>query len=448
MLWLALLRPAAPGQASPPWPEAVAWWALQFTPRVARCEEALLLELAASLRLFKGRAALQQRLLSELSALNGAGQATLAWAPNASAALALARAAAPGEVVDGLSAPLHERLDPLPFPVLSRADAHAPLLARLGCRSLGDLRRLPRAALARRTEPALLQALDAAYGQRQEAHDWCRTPEQFAARRELSERSDDAATLLQQAAPLLQAAHWWLAAQHAGCRALQFGWGYDSLRAQRIGPGGALTLAAPEPHRDAARWQRLLAEHLRQLALEAPVSELWLRIEQAEALPESSARLFQGASGEQGAAEQESLPALLQRLAVRLGPEQVRQAQPQADHRPEAQQRWQPWPHTASVPDTPLPQEPGQWPAPAWLLNPPLPLACLREQPLYQGALTLLAGPQRVESGWWQPEAAVQRDYYLAHNAQAGLVWVYRERGSGPSTVTPHRTWFLHGVMG
>ena len=62
---------------APRWPEALVWWALQFTPRVARLEEALVLELSASLRLFKGRTALQQRLLSELNELLGAGNAVL-----------------------------------------------------------------------------------------------------------------------------------------------------------------------------------------------------------------------------------------------------------------------------------------------------------------------------------------------------------------------------------
>ena len=39
--------------------QALAVWALQFTPRVAIAEEAVLLEVAASLRLFGGRAALR-----------------------------------------------------------------------------------------------------------------------------------------------------------------------------------------------------------------------------------------------------------------------------------------------------------------------------------------------------------------------------------------------------
>jgi protein ImuB len=444
MRWLALLRAAPGAEPPPPWPEALVWWALQFTPRVTRLEDGLLLELAASLRLFGGQAALQQRIVRELGELLGPGNATLAWAPNSMAALALARAGAPGDLIDGMRtplAPLACLLDPLPFPVLSSADAHAPLLARLGCRQLADLRRLPRAGLAKRTSSLLLRQLDLAYGEQSDAgHDWCVAPEQFEAKRELAERSDDAQHLLQQAEPLLRAACLWLAARHAGSRELQFGWQHDAMRARDVGPGGALRLAAHAPHRELRVWQRLLAEHLGRLTLQAPVSELWLRIAHAEPLQEASGNLLATAEGRSEHAE--SLDQLLTRLAVRLGPEQVRQAEPRADHRPEHQQRWLPWQATrrpAEVP-WPSPATPGHWPQPSWLLNPPLPLHALREQPMYLGALTLLAGPQRIETGWWDGDPAC-RDYYLAHNAQVGLVWLFRNRRAPAG-------WFLQGLLG
>ena len=67
MLWAALLLPPGPDGA-PPSDEAlrgVATWALQFTPRVATSEEAVLLELEASARLFGGKRALRDRILQE-----------------------------------------------------------------------------------------------------------------------------------------------------------------------------------------------------------------------------------------------------------------------------------------------------------------------------------------------------------------------------------------------
>ena len=77
--------------------------------------------------------------------------------------------------------------------------------------------------------------------------------------------------------------------------------------------------------------------------------------------------------------------------------------------------------------------------------------------------LRLLAGPHRLEAGWWSAmDDAVDparpcadlalRDYFVAHNDVAGLVWVFRERlapalDGTPAVARPHR-WFLHGIFG
>ena len=67
----------------------LSWWALGFTPRVACVDEAVLMELAASARLFGGRRALREQVQAGARAH---GVAQIAWAPNGLAALALARA--------------------------------------------------------------------------------------------------------------------------------------------------------------------------------------------------------------------------------------------------------------------------------------------------------------------------------------------------------------------
>ena len=76
MWWIALL----PSPATPS-PEAVlslAWWALQWTPRVCLLDEAVLLEVAMSERLFGGRRALLQRLRAQ-AADAGAQALATAW---------------------------------------------------------------------------------------------------------------------------------------------------------------------------------------------------------------------------------------------------------------------------------------------------------------------------------------------------------------------------------
>ena len=135
MYWIALL-PSHEDQRC-----AWGWRALQFTPRVAQVDEALLLEVSASLRLWGGRKRLLRLLLDECEPL-----AAAQWAQGATSltALALLRLKVRGD-----AEPARLPQD-LPLEVLSAAREHVPVLERTGCRNWGDLRALPRAGVARR----------------------------------------------------------------------------------------------------------------------------------------------------------------------------------------------------------------------------------------------------------------------------------------------------------
>ena len=84
---------------------------------------------------------------------------------------------------------------------------------------------------------------------------------------------------------------------------------------------------------------------------------------------------------------------------------------------------------------------------PSWLLATPQRLVVQQGQPQYQGALKLLAGPQRLEAGWLEegPDRAL-RDYFVARSSSAGLLWVYRERLAGPGGLSSAH-WYLHGLF-
>jgi protein ImuB len=65
---------------------------------------------------------------------------------------------------------------------------------------------------------------------------------------------------------------------------------------------------------------------------------------------------------------------------------------------------------------------------PVWLLPDSLPLAERDALPLLDGQpLQLLAGPERIEAGWWDGATAA-RDYFIALAADGSLVWVWRSR--------------------
>jgi protein ImuB len=126
MLWAAHLLPPGPDATIPSNEtlRGVATWALQFTPRVAVSEDAVLRDVEASVRLFGGKRALRDRVV-----LEGAqqGVTSFAWATNSLAAHAHA------SIENGFKRPLAELLDGLPMEVLSAVGPHHGTLTCVGC---------------------------------------------------------------------------------------------------------------------------------------------------------------------------------------------------------------------------------------------------------------------------------------------------------------------------
>ena len=70
MLWAALLLPPpddTPTSSDDPL-LGLGTWAMQFSPRVAVVDEAVVMEVEASVRLFKGKRALRDRVVTESKA--------------------------------------------------------------------------------------------------------------------------------------------------------------------------------------------------------------------------------------------------------------------------------------------------------------------------------------------------------------------------------------------
>ncbi|MFN4118812.1 DNA polymerase Y family protein [Acidovorax sp.] len=523
MHWIALPLPCLDEPApAPDSGEAQAgaayWWALRFTPRVALVDgEALLLEVSSTERLWGGREALQSLVLQawrdaaavlrgdvgEDVALAGSAPASAhppPWGcgPTALVAQARLRMVQAGCVAAGQGGAVHA----LPLHTLTALRPHVPSLERMGCRTWGALRALPRAGVARRIGAAALHALDQALGEAPEAHAWLELPEQFALAIELPALAESADALLWSANRCLAALQGWLQARQQGVVALELSWRHDLRRVDGviIPPVQSLAVRTAQATQDMAHLRRLLSENLARTTLAAPANHITLRLLEAAPLPHRSASLLppDGRAGQhsgQGGGDEpgEALHQLLERLSARLGADQVTAPVLLADHRPERMQQWKaaaellptsgrgtlPRPggsHLRPPPvNAPLQQGTAHAPDatlwPTWLLQAPRRLTLQGNRPCYQGLLRLLAGPHRFEAGWWSTDATegalhtspsdapcpglALRDYFVAHNDAVGLVWVFRERlprRSGPGQATavapsPPR-WFLHGIFG
>ena len=441
MLWAALLPDRLPCDESrrTEATSGLATWCLQFTPRVAVIEPlsespAVVMEVEASVRLFGGKRKLVQRVRDECANL---GVRQLSWAPTSLAAVAVARSGAS----NGFAKPLDEVLDNLPLDTLTSVAAHHATLARLGCKTLGQVRALPRGGMSRRFDAELLGALDRAYGLRPEAHSWIELADSFHQKLELMARVEMAPALLFGARRLLLQMCGWLAARHCGVTAFTLRWCHDAMRSKSAGDGGEMTVRTAQPTRDIEHLTRLLAEHLAKVQLLAPVGDLELLAVDVRKLEDKGLTLFP-----EPQQVGESLALVLERIAARLGPDKVLRPVVTEDHRVEWMCHWQPAPE-------PRPRKLNRAvdiPQPTFVLPEPLRLATRGDRPLYQGILQLLAGPHRIEGGWWdrvteageQTTRNVARDYWVALSEHAGVLWVFQTRLADDETA-----WFLHGTF-
>jgi protein ImuB len=324
---------------------------------------------------------------------------------------------------------------------------HWDALQGMGLRTLGDLHRLPRTGLARRFGEALLTALDRARGDCPDPREPLVPEPRFEARVELFQRADSSEQVLQGAQLLLAQLVAWAQAQHARIGGFTLAMRHEPRHRGDTGTPGytELPLALAEASNDAQHLQLLLRERLARLPLPAPTLALRLRCAQLQRSAAPNGELFPTA-----ASARQGLTRLIEQLHARLGPEQVQQPVLCEDHRPERGTAWQP-----ALPDgglRPVRASPRRAEAavpltrPVWLLPQPLALPERQSRPLLDGRpLQLLAGPERIESGWWDGAHAA-RDYFIAQAHDGALVWVYRERV--PLVHPAGQGWYLHGRFG
>lgn len=411
---------------------AIALTLLQYTPEVTHAEEAsLLLNISASLSAFGGRLVLCRRVRASIDALGFTAQ--ISMAPTAQGAWCLAR------YVPRSGLPKQRRsvrmdtalryIQALPFSVLPATHPYQEWLEGIGCRTIADLRRLPRAGLLRRSDKRILETLDCAYGVAPEMFEWVQAPKEFSAYLELPDRIEHAESVLFGARHLIQQMIGWLAAQQLAISGFVLSMEHERGR-QAIAPSTLeITLAEPAWHE--AHLLRLLKERLSRYQLSGPIIAVRLSATQVTPMLPPTASLFPEPGGTSA-----DYHRLLELLTARLGAENVLAPAALADHRPEVANAWQAASNTLlQTTNTIIASQ-----RPFWLLQQPLALLVRDHRPFYGSPLRLLSGPERIEAGWWDEGLAV-RDYFIAEGSEAARYWVYRERDGEDIN------WYLHGLF-
>lgn len=388
--------------------ERVAAWAYGFSSQVSLdLPHAVVLEVRRSRQLFGEWPRFEARLREGLQAQRIRHR--IVAAPNPHAARVLAN------VHDRLAVDekgLKRALDAVPIERAGLAPDVAQAFGRMGLRRLGQVLALPRASLNKRFPPTLLRHLDRLGGGIGPLELY-EPPNRFDARIEFETEVESSQSLLFPLRRLTADLATFLVSRDDGVQRFSLWMEHEFRPATEVRVG----LLAPE--RDAAMLFELARGRVEQAALPAAVRAVRLEARELPRFVPAARDLFDTRA-------QQGMPwtQLRERLRARLGDASVQTLGWNADHRPERV--------TDNIASTP-PRDAPSLPRPGWLLATP--------QLLREPVARILAGPERVEAGWWDGDD-VRRDYYVVETTRGRRAWVYRPLRRMGDPVPP---FVLHG---
>ncbi|MCM2681092.1 Y-family DNA polymerase [Echinimonas agarilytica] len=186
-------------------------------------------------------------------------------------------------------------------------------------------------------------------------------------------------------------------------------------------PDTELIFRMAEPEHRADEFMQIAQLRIHQMPLSEPVQSLVIKVENLVLQQAPASDLFIQNTG-LGLSDHQ----LLSRLQSRLTSSAVMRIKSAPDPRPE--RSWacvKPAAKAAFEPEFTVRQR-----RPNWLLPQP--------QPLIRKSFELQTAPERIVSGWWDNQP-VQRDYFIARDADDQLCWIFRDAQG---------QWFTHGWFG
>ena len=373
------------------------------------------------------------------------------------------------------TAELERELNSLPVGALRLSEETVATLRQLGVTSIGQLRRLPRSALAARFDESLIARIDQAFGLQAEVIVAYRPPPEFCEVRTLehsTDRQDVIFTLLSQ---LTRAITDKLRENdHATVQLQAIFQGETSKQTLQV----SLFQPSNNPQHIDQLWQL----QLETLRMDQPIQKVSLSAITTVRLSGKQHTLWEGQ------AIQHELASLIDRLTSRLGTENVFAVQSQAAALPErAYRRKAPAEVIRPRRKTRAAAAQGESKLavsarlhghrPLWLCPTPQPIRIISFEAIKTGtpasvvpssrktrheATTAAAsstpdtpppcfqlrdtmyrvahfwGPERIETGWWRGRS-VRRDYYRVETTSGYRLWIFRCLSRG--------VWFLHGYF-
>ena len=398
----------------------------RFTPQIVLSgTDTILLEVRHSLRLFGGFKA----LLIQIKQVFADVLLHIACAPVPLVAELMAR----NKIQKLISRREHlqSALGVIPLHQTTISPALIHKLERCGLSCLRDVWRLPRAGLARRFGPDLLQYLDRLSGSIEPPQVISEAEQRFSAGHDFDQETETTPLLLHAASALLQQAQQFLQVRALLCEEVNFHFVYTCRRGETQ-QGHQLSVYAQQGGDTAAHFLPQLEAHLQHFVFKKAVLRVELHIDQFKLRQDSTLDLFR-----RSRENTQSWPMLLDILVARLGENAVYCLLTRAEHCPEkawhrrytAKQAGM-MTQAPALPAFSLPLS--LPPRPAWLLPQPLKKA--------RSSYTLVSGAERLESGWWSGED-LRREYYQGVSPSGQRCWLFRDLKAR------QEQWYLHGLF-
>lgn len=412
---------------------------------------ALVCEIRSSLKYFGGIDVIHQRLQQAIGPAlveqDLPERFLYAASPTVSGSLLLARSGHNALVYRKDN--LRSALGQLSTEVLQLNKEQNRRLYNMGVRHLRDIWRLPTDGLRKRFGSEFINQLNKALGKAPEPTRNYLPPPAFTTAYDLPYELENLDRLLPVADEMLAQLCEFLRRRDLSSSQLLFSLQHEKRSRTEV------RLGLRQPSRCREHLLLLLETHFSQLSIPAPVVAVKLEVEQFDAFISHSDSLLQedraGPQQQQYPQQQNKLNQFMEQLQARLGNQPVKHIHTLAEHCPEYACQQSDYEEYGDY------KEPGELrkltaqqadsesrqvannPRPFWLLPEPVQLVLKHGRLYHRKPITLISGPERIETRWWSgPD--VRRDYYVAQEANGSRLWIYHERRS-------ECNWYLHGFF-
>ncbi len=397
--------------------------------------QALICEVRSSLKYFAGIDVIHQKLRKlirvQLQQWNLADDFLYAVSPTVSGSLLLARS--------GHNALVHRKenlrsaLGRCSIDVLDLNKEQRRRLHNMGVRYLRDIWRLPSDGLCKRFGSSFVNQLNKALGKAAEPTLNYIPPPAFVASYDLPYELENLDRLLPIADELLAQLCDFLRRRDLSTGHLVFSLFHEKRDCTEINMG--LRIAS----RSQQHLMLLLETHFEKLTIPAPVVTIKIEVKRFDAFFAKSDSLLRDKTSDTDSYNDSNLTQFMEQLQARLGENHVKSVSNAAQHCPEHASSQFDYKEKVGRESKNNREEVSANPRPLWLLQEPKQLNINKGRLFYRRPITILSGPERIETHWWSG-VDVRRDYYVARELKGSKLWIYKERDSA-------NRWYLHGIF-